>query len=277
MYVEFGIAGIPLSCKGRTVLDGILDARQNGLDVMEIEMLRENMDIGNFTEIKKTSIENNIRLTIHAPYYTNISGDSYNGHRCINTIKQCGLIGNKIGAKLIVVHGGMYHGNKEKSLKEVIRFMRKLNKYFKRKNIHCKIGLETSGKQQLFGHIDEVIEVCKSTSGIVPILNFAHIHARGNGCLKDKDDFQTIFNKLKPLKLKKYYTVFSGVNYGYHNEINLTPIKKSDLKFSALCECLFENKYNVTIISGSPLLEHDAHYMKMMLEKIERKYTKNSH
>jgi len=36
MKLLFGPAGIPLSCKGRTILDGIIDTRKLGLDVMEI-------------------------------------------------------------------------------------------------------------------------------------------------------------------------------------------------------------------------------------------------
>ena len=52
------------------------------------------------------------------------------------------------------------------------------------------------------------------------------------------------------------------------NELRYTPIKKGDLRFEPLAECILDNNYDITLISGSPLLEHDAMYMKVMLERV---------
>ena len=64
------------------------------------------------------------------------------------------------------------------------------------------------------------------------------------------------------------YGHFSGVEYEKGSEKRYTPIKKGDLKFEPLAECLLDNDINFTMISGSPLLEHDAMYMKMILERV---------
>ena len=40
--IRFGPAGIPLSCKGRTLRDGIEDVHSLGLTAMEVQMLRIN-------------------------------------------------------------------------------------------------------------------------------------------------------------------------------------------------------------------------------------------
>ena len=40
--IRFGPAGIPLSCKGRTLKDGIEDVHNLGLTAMEIQMVRPN-------------------------------------------------------------------------------------------------------------------------------------------------------------------------------------------------------------------------------------------
>src|SRR5438309_4922953 len=47
-----------------------------------------------------------------------------------------------------------------------------------------------------------------------------------------------------------------------------TPIKKGDLRFEPLAECLLDDDYDLTIVSSSPLLEHDAMYMKVILERV---------
>lgn len=41
--IRFGPAGIPLSCKGRTLKDGIEDVHGLGLNAMEVQMVRVNV------------------------------------------------------------------------------------------------------------------------------------------------------------------------------------------------------------------------------------------
>ena len=55
------------------------------------------------------------------------------------------------------------------------------------------------------------------------------------------------------------------------NELRLTPIKKGDLKFDLLGDCLADSRPEATIISSSPLLEHDAMYMRIIYERMVNK------
>lgn len=274
MKLLFGPAGIPLSCKGRTILDGIIDTRKLNLDVMEIELLRVGADIGDIDKIKKTSREHNVKLFMHAPYYINLSGNKAEVEKYLNIIKESGVLASRLGAEILIVHPGMYHKSKKESMENIVSNIRRLRDSFSDRGLKCRIGIETSGKQGLFGTVDEIVTVCKRVKGIIPVINFAHIHARGNGCLKTKEDFQQIFDKLKPLNLKSYYTHFSGVVYENGDEVELTPMKKSNLKFEPLAECILTNKYDIIIISGSPLLEHDAIYMRLILDRVKEKMSK---
>lgn len=274
MKILFGPAGIPLSCKGRTILDGIIDTRKLGLDVMEIELLRVDANIGDIDKIKKASREHNVKLFMHAPYYINLSGNKAEVEKYIEIIKESGVLASHLGAEILIVHPGMYHKSKKESMENIVSNIRRLRDSFSDRGLKCRIGIETSGKQGLFGTVDEIVTVCKRVKGIIPVINFAHIHARGNGCLKTKEDFQQIFDKLKPLNLKSYYTHFSGVVYENGDEVELTPMKKSNLKFEPLAECILTNKYDIIIISGSPLLEHDAIYMRLILDRVKEKMSK---
>ena len=56
--------------------------------------------------------------------------------------------------------------------------------------------------------------------------------------------------------------------YGDAGEKRLTPIKKGDLKFEPLAEAMAEMRPDCTVISMSPLLEHDAMYMRIIQERI---------
>ena len=69
--------------------------------------------------------------------------------------------------------------------------------------------------------------------------------------------------------------LLSGVEHSEGNEQRLTPIKKGDLKFETLADCIVESKPDMTIISSSPLLEHDAMYMRIIHERcLSRKVAK---
>ena len=72
------------------------------------------------------------------------------------------------------------------------------------------------------------------------------------------------------LGLKKFYTHFSGVEFDTEgNERHYSPIKKGEIKFEYLAEVILENDYNVITSSDSPLLEDDAMYMKLIMERVE--------
>jgi deoxyribonuclease-4 len=327
--IRFGPGGIPLSCKGRTLRDGLEDVHTLGLTAIEVQFVRVNLveryvaedeigltprDIENelvvqvhrkqqskkgtvgimdpglklehgdllnilasgivkdyreLGELKEISKELDIFFSIHTPYYMDLIGGSEITRKSIESIKWCGIIANEIGARVVVTHMGLYGKNsKNKTMEKVIVNVRELRDWYKKHEISAKLGIETSGKQEVFGDLDEILGVCKRVSGVVPVLNFAHMHARGNGNLKKKEDFQEIFDSSLKITKDALYSHFSGVEYDSGNEKRYTPIKKGDLKFEPLAECILDNNVDITIISGSPLLEHDAMYMKVILERV---------
>jgi deoxyribonuclease-4 len=158
-------------------------------------------------------------------------------------------------------------------MKKIVKSTKKLNSMLRKEKVKTKIGIETMGKQKVFGSLDEIIGVCTNVKEIIPVIDMGHIHARGNGCLKEREDFEKIFEKLKPLKLKHYLIHLTGVLYENGNEYYHLPIKKGDMPLAPLIEIILDKKYNVTLISESPLLEHDAVYIRLQVEKAIMKRT----
>ncbi len=275
--IRIGPAGIPLSCKGRTNKDGIIYIKKVlDLNAMEIQLIRgiqtvsdEEADfIRNFAE------ENDIELHVHAPYYINLAGDEDEIELSKSKILYSGRLANRLGAKILVIHPGFYGDRSKEETKElIIKNLKDIVSQFKKEKIKTKLGIETMGKQKVFGSLDEVIEVCKKVKGTVPALDLGHIHARCNGCLKTREDFEMIFDKVKPLKLKHYLIHITGVLYENGNEYYHIPIKKGDMPLEPLINIILDNKYNVTLISESPLLEHDAMYIRLQIEKAIQKRT----
>jgi deoxyribonuclease-4 len=326
--IRFGPSGIPLSCKGRTLRDGIEDVHALGLTAMEIQLVRlspierfvSDEEVGQtpmsisgelVVEVLKPDKEGNyrgtsdlnvklkqndkirtistglvrsykelrelgqlaknldIQLAAHAPYYMDLAGCEEDAAKCVEAIKWCGLIAAQLGVPLIVTHIGLYGQHSKQEAREIVlERVKEIPKWFKKYNINLKLGFETSGRQEVFGSLDEILWLCERVENSIPVLSFPHIHSREGGSLKTKHDFYKLFKKVEQYVDDFYYTNFSGVEHEFGNEIRFTPIKKGDLRFEPFADCLLDTDYEVTVISSSPLLEHDAMYMRVILERV---------
>lgn len=277
MMIRIGPAGIPLSCKGRTHKDGVVYTKKFlDLNAIEIQFVRGlySMSDEESQFIKQFAQENDVEIHVHAPYYINLAGDDEELKTSFSKIVNSAHMADKMGAKTVVIHPGFYGENTEKkTLKKIIRNTKKAVALLKKEKIKTRLGLETMGKQKVFGSLEEIVEVCKEVKEVSPVIDLGHIHARGDGCLKQREDFEKVFALLKPLRLKHYLIHLTGVLYEQGNEYYHLPIKKGDMPLAPLIEIILDNKYNVTLISESPLLEHDAVYIRLQVEKAIMKRT----
>lgn len=325
--IRFGPAGIPLSCKGRTLGDGIEDVHNLGLTAMELQLVRVNVsprfageeeagltprtlpgelvvalqhprakkkgmiyDIGeeiqkgdvlyflssgiakDFLELEhlgRIAKELDILMSVHTPYYMDLAADGDIAQRSMDGIRWGGLIGHAIGATIVVTHLGLYSGlAKKEATRRISASLEALTVWFEENELSPALGLETSGRQEVFGSLEEVMQLCKTIDGLQPVVNFAHLHSRGGGNLRTMEDFIGLIDKVEKYGDEPLHTQFSGVEHEAGNELRYTPIKRGDLRFEPLAEAILEEDYQVTLISSSPLLEHDAMYMKVIMERV---------
>jgi len=275
--IRIGQAGIPLSCKGRTNKDGLVYTKQVlDLNAMEVQFVRGLyvMEDEEAFFMRDFAKENDVELHVHAPYYINLAGTGEELNISIDKVISSAIMANKMGAKTVVVHPGFYgEDSAKKTSKKIIKSIKKIQGALKKEKLNVKIGIETMGKQKVFGSLDEIIEICNSVKGVIPVVGLGHIHARTNGGLKKREDFEEVFEKLKPLRLKHYLIHLTGVMYENGNEYYHVPIKKGDMPLAPLIEIILDKNYDVTLISESPLLEHDAVYIRLQVEKAIMKRT----
>ncbi len=274
--IRIGPAGIPLSCKGRTNRDGLMYTREIlDLNVMEVQFVRGLyvMEEEEAIFMREYSQEHDVELHVHAPYYINLASDD-EVELSFEKAKSSAVLADMMGANTVILHPG-YYGDKtnEETLDKIVSNTKKLVSLLKKEGLSVNIGLETMGKQKVFGSLDEIVSVCQKVKEIVPVIDVGHIHARGDGCLKSKEDFQEVFDTLEKLNLNHYLIHVTGVLYEQGNEQYHLPIKKGDMPLSPLIDVILDNKYNVSLVSESPLLEHDAVYMRLQVEKAIMKRT----
>lgn len=253
--------------------DGIIYTKSLELDALEVQFVRGiRMTEEEARDVGSVAREADVELHVHAPYYTNLAGDEANVQMSMEKILAAANLAEIMGAKTVVVHPGFYGDlGREETTQRVVANTAKLRDAFRAKGWKVQLGLETMGKKAVFGDLDEVLGVCRRVPGVVPVLDFGHIHARSNGGLVEKEDFQAVFDRIADLKLEHFLIHFTGVLYEDGNERHHLPIKKGDLRFEPLVDVILDNEYHVTLISESPILEHDAMYMQIVFDRVKEK------
>ncbi len=272
--IRLGPAGVPLSCKGRNLHDGIDDVHALGLHAMEIQLVRgpATDELEDFPELGDIARTLDIEMGVHTPYYMDLLGSDYMRERTLDFIIFAGEAGTELNAKYLVTHIGPYHDlTSREAMEELVSCFRELRNEFYHRRFSPKLAVELTGRRDIFGSLREVTELCQRVHGLAPVINWPHLHARGNRWLTDRESFKLVFEHFQDkLGLKHFYTHYSGVEFDTDGqERHYAPVKKGEVKFEQLAEVVLENDYNVTFISDSPLMEHDAMYMKIILERVE--------
>ncbi|MGI1660490.1 MAG: TIM barrel protein [Desulfitobacterium sp.] len=267
----FGISGLPIGSGSKKInyASGIDYIKSIGLDAMELLFVRSvNVTDKNKHIILKTKLDNDFYLSAHGSHYINLNADEYEKQeqsmeRIINAME--GL--SKVKGKSLIFHPGFYlKDSKEEAYNTIKENLLKLPY----KEIDYR--LETTGKRTQFGTLEELVSLCKEVSSCKLCIDFSHIHARQNGCLKGYDDFvkvlQYVLDELGRSALDDLHIHMGGINYNEKGEKNHLPLFESDFNYS---ECLKAIKdYNVKgcIIVEGPLVEKDALLLKNTFEKL---------
>ena len=294
MAVKLGPAGVPLSCKGRTIVEGMDDIISLGLETMEVQTVRmvAPQHFEQYWQAGVLANKTDFEMNIHGPYYSELLGGKVERGRSLAKIEATLQAARTINARHITLHTGHYgdFGRGQAANQQVANvfsgIVDRVHEIWHddedefpvfpwiKNGTPSKIGVETSGRQELWGSLEEVLEVVNHVEGTIPVLNIAHIHARGHGQMRTSEDYGELFDMVREsIGTKEFYCHFSGVEHRTGNAMHYTQIKKSDLNFEPLAEFIVEDGgwLDITLISDSPLLEHDAMYMMQNIEKSRHK------
>ncbi|MFH0861008.1 MAG: TIM barrel protein [Candidatus Altiarchaeota archaeon] len=267
--IRIGTGGIPLRCEGG-VVEGIETLREIGLNSMELEFVRQVF----LTEktaagVRKAASDNDITLSVHAPYFINLaSKEKQKIEASKKRILKSARIGRAAGAGIVVFHPGFYSGRPPEEAFELIReAVVDLRRILDGEGNAILLGPETTGKVKQFGTFDELIRLCRGLDGVIPAVDFSHMHARYNGNLKTESDFEGIFEKYRAAFGKKHmHCHFSGIEYTEKGgERKHLPIGSGQPDYRLLANVIRRLKPDMTLISESPNLEEDALKLKNLL------------
>ncbi|MBI4144070.1 TIM barrel protein [Candidatus Woesearchaeota archaeon] len=265
----FGTAGVPLRCKERSVISGIPEVRHLGLDVMELEFVRQiTVAKEKAAIVREASQKNDVLLTCHAPYYINLNSfDNAKLEASKKRILDSARIASLCGAWSVCFHPGFYQGgDKKKVYEKIVCSVKEIVKTLKNENISIWLRPETTGKASAFGDIYELIQLSSEVHGVLPCVDFAHLHARSNGLFNSANEVHEVLSlvekKLGREALNNMHIHYNGIKYSEKGELHHLIFEESDADWHAVIDGWKDFKIKGAVISESPNIEEDALLMQ---------------
>ena len=264
MPIRFGPAGASVSFyeeRHKSSLEMPEWLWEKGLNAYEYQCSR-GVKIGEEMagRLGQLSAERDIQLSIHAPYYINLSTGSPDlKAKTRGYLLKSLMAARSMGAKVVVFHPGSGSGPNRRDLMAAAKAL------FKEVLVEAEasglsgilLAPETMGKRNLLGSLDEVLELCELGGQVVPAVDFGHLHAVTGGEFIDKSSYARVFDLIAERL---------GMSYAQNLNIHFSPIEftgagekkhRTALEtnfgpaFSPLAEILAERHLTPTIICES--------------------------
>ncbi len=274
---RFGTVGSPKSTpkKPGGSVGAVLRIAELGLNALELGWVRAvRVSEKTCAAIKQTAAENDVALSVHAPYFINLNANETEWPKSRKRLADAAYYGYLAGATDIVFHPGSYFGRPpEEVLKVMAPRLEKLVAELAENGVKVTLRPETMGKGSVFGSLEDTLALSKAVPGVEPCLDFAHLHARpGDGSMNSYDEWaralETYAKALGDDALRRLHIHLSGIAYGAKGERNHLPISEADLDVKAIFRALADFHAAGRIMCESPILEEDALLLKQMWQEV---------
>ncbi len=231
-------------------------------------------------DIGKQGIENDILLSIHAPYYINLAAEEpEKRENSIRYILETLKVAKWMNAKRIVVHtGSASKVDRKWALETAIVGMQVALKMSDEMGYSdITICPEVLGKANQLGSLEEILEMCLIDERLIPTIDFGHVHARDLGILKAQKDFEKVLDRIENVlgndRLKRLHIHFSRIEFtssGEKKHWTLDDIQYGP-DFEPLAELICKKGMEPVIICESrDHMAEDALKMKTIYESFNK-------
>lgn len=267
----FGTVGAPISTPAKPggSVGAIRRLAELGLSALELGWVQAvRVTEATCAAIQAESQAQEIVVSVHAPYFINLNASDEEWPKSRQRLMDAAHYGYLAGATDIIFHPGSYFGaDPEAVLSVAIPRLAGCVEELRAAGNSVTLRPETMGKSAMLGSLDDTLKMSEQIPGVLPCLDFAHLHARaGDGSVNSYDEFahilQVYAHSLGDTALQKLHIHLSGIEYSAKGEKNHLPIRESDLQITALFKALRSYNCGGRILCESPAMEEDALFMK---------------
>ena len=139
-----------------------------------------------------------ILMSLHTPYFISLSGvEEEKRLKSLDYISRSLAAAEALRADTIVIHcGGVAKMTREEGMANSRDTLERLLSTLPT-DLSIRLGLETMGKINQLGTLEEVIELCKISPKYCPVVDFGHLNARHLGShFPDRDSYRRVFDSI---------------------------------------------------------------------------------
>ena len=214
--------------------------------------------------------EHGILMSLHTPYFISLSGvEEEKRLKSIEYIRKSLWAAELLGADTIVIHNGSAAKiTREEAMRLSKDTLSRVAEAFADTTV--RLGIETMGKVNQLGTLEEVIEQCRVSPIFSPVVDFGHLNARNiGGAFPTVDSYRKIFDtiatSLGDSYAKTLHCHFSKIEYTNAGEKKHLTFADDTFgpAFEPLAEAIVREGVSPRIICESAGTQaEDALYMK---------------
>ena len=250
--------------------------KARGLDAYEYEA-GNGLTAGeaSLRKVGEEAKKHGVLMSLHTPYFISLSGvDPEKRLKSVDYIKKSLWAAELLGADTIVIHSGSAAKiTRAEAMALAKDTLEKIIEEIGDTPVH--LGLETMGKINQLGTLEEVIELCKTDRHYYPVVDFGHLNARNiGGYYTDVDSYRRTFdlvaNGLGDEIARTMHCHFSKIMYTSAGEKKHLTFADDEFgpAFEPLAEAIIRENLAPRIICESDgTMAEDALYMKKLVRR----------
>lgn len=251
--LRFGISSVPPGPDDAGVLDAAVARGDTWLELSFAHGFPwKEKECRRFGEL---AAERGIGLSVHAPYFAVLTvEDEERSRRCLAAVEHTMKLGRALGASVICAHPGpLGERRPEDVIERVVTRLAALAP--KVEGLGIGLGLETAGSAGSFGTLGDIALVAGEIAFVRPIVDWAHVHARSGGALRDAAAFRAVLDAVHSSfpawKIHPLHTQLSDVLFGPAGEIRHLPYGEGTLRAAPLVEAAAAAGIDLVVVSES--------------------------
>lgn len=144
--------------------------------------------------------ENDIAVSAHAPYFINLANpDREKREASFRYITDSARLVCRLGGDRVVVHvGALMKLEREEALQNCREGLKEAYRRLDDLGLsHIHLCPETMGRKSQIGDLKETLGFCLMDERLIPCIDFAHLHALGQGALNREEDFASVLDAIE--------------------------------------------------------------------------------
>lgn len=264
--IRVGVVGAPTNTPKSGTCAAIEYVRLLGFEHFEIAWVQSvRVTDAACQDIKEAAAQHRLSLSVHAPYFINLNSLTDDLMRKSDErLLAAARKGYLAGARDIVFHPGSYHSQPPEHVYERARQkLLEITEILRSEGVDVNIRPETMGKSAMFGTLEETVQLSRDVPGVLPAIDFAHLHAR-TGKHNTYDEFASMLKVVEQglgrRGLENLHIHLSGIKYGPKGEQSHLPLNEADMNYRELLQVLidFDAKGSIAVEAPDPFHVADA-------------------